>query len=122
MNNEELSQMIDRLSQVAAEEIKKEYEKTEEEQINEVKAVNEISSEEEIIAKIEDIQRAKETTSTAMLSTYEKQYLLKIKERILVLFEALNTKQNEEDLQKRLEITVSFIEFLLASIEERLKN
>lgn len=122
MNNEELSQMIDRLSQVAAEEIKKEYEKAEEEQINEVKAVSEISSEEEMIAKIEDIQRAKEMTNTAMLTTFEKQYLLKIKERILVLFEALNTKQNEEDLQKRLEITISFIEFLLASIEERLKN
>ncbi|MBZ7985923.1 hypothetical protein AVANS14531_06200 [Campylobacter sp. Cr9] len=120
MNNEELSQMIDRLSQVAAEEVKKEYENKKEEKLEDIKIINQESVEEELISKIEDIQKNKE--QTPMLTNYEKQYLLKIKERILVLFEALNTKQNEEDLQKRLEITISFIEFLLANIEERLKN
>lgn len=52
----------------------------------------------------------------------EKEHLYKIKERILVLFEILNSTNDEIELKKRLEITISFIEFLLAHIEERIKT
>lgn len=110
---------IDELSQKVIADLEKEL------KMADVKIEEEIvdNTEEELINKIEIISKNKEKElEEQSLSEFEKKYLLNIKERILVLFEALNTKQNEEDLQKRLEITISFIEFLLANIEERLKH
>ncbi|MBX1886422.1 effector protein CiaD [Campylobacter peloridis] len=51
----------------------------------------------------------------------EEFFLKNLRERILVLFEGLkNTK--DEHLEKRLDITITFLEFLLAKIEDRLKK
>ena len=44
-----------------------------------------------------------------------------IKERILVLFEGLNAFE-KGDLNARVELNLKFMEFLLASIENRLEN
>ena len=51
----------------------------------------------------------------------EAEFLSAIKERILVLFEGLNAFENG-DLNARVEINLKFMEFLLASIENRLEN
>ncbi|WP_267525162.1 CiaD-like domain-containing protein [Campylobacter sp. MG1] len=102
---------IDELSKLAVAHVEKEF-KNKDSDINE----------DIMIARLEELTRQKNSQESYILSDFEKKYLNKVRERILVLFEALNTKQNEEDLQKRLEITITFIEFLLASIEERLKN
>ncbi len=51
--------------------------------------------------------------------TDEKIFLNNIHERILVLFEGLQNPQNE-NLDKKLDITLNFLEYLLASIEKRL--
>lgn len=48
-------------------------------------------------------------------------FLKKLKERILVLFEGLNSTKKDE-LQARLELTINFLEFLLANIEDKLKK
>lgn len=51
----------------------------------------------------------------------EEFFLKNLRERILVLFEGLkNTK--DEHVEKRLDITITFLEFLLAKIEDRLKK
>ncbi|TXE83516.1 2-oxoglutarate:acceptor oxidoreductase [Campylobacter peloridis] len=51
----------------------------------------------------------------------EEFFLKNLRERILVLFEGLkNTK--DEHLEKRLDMTITFLEFLLAKIEDRLKK
>ncbi|HEC1781942.1 TPA: 2-oxoglutarate:acceptor oxidoreductase, partial [Campylobacter lari] len=51
----------------------------------------------------------------------EEFFLKNLRERILVLFEGLkNTK--DEHIEKRLDITITFLEFLLAKIEDRLKK
>ncbi len=51
----------------------------------------------------------------------EAEFLSAIKERILVLFEGLNAFE-KGDLNARVELNLKFMEFLLASIENRLKN
>ncbi|ECR2324619.1 2-oxoglutarate:acceptor oxidoreductase [Campylobacter coli] len=43
------------------------------------------------------------------------------RERILVLFEGLNSVK-EENLEHRLQLTINFLEFLLANIEDKLKK
>ncbi|WP_257939227.1 effector protein CiaD [Campylobacter lari] len=51
----------------------------------------------------------------------EEFFLKNLRERILVLFEGLkNTK--DEHIEKRLDMTITFLEFLLAKIEDRLKK
>ena len=51
----------------------------------------------------------------------EAEFLNAIKERILVLFEGLNAF-GKGDLNARVELNLKFMEFLLASIENRLEN
>ena len=48
-------------------------------------------------------------------------FLKNLKERILVLFEGLNDTK-KEDLDARLELTINFLEFLLANIDDRLNK
>lgn len=56
-----------------------------------------------------------------VLSTSEVRFLSNVKERILVLFEGLKSAKTE-DLETRLDLTINFLEFLLASIEDKLKK
>ncbi len=56
-----------------------------------------------------------------VLSTSEARFLSNIKERILVLFEGLKSAK-QEDIETRLDLTINFLEFLLASIEDKLKK
>ncbi|MBM0637097.1 2-oxoglutarate:acceptor oxidoreductase [Campylobacter sp. VicNov18] len=48
-------------------------------------------------------------------------FLQRLRERILVLFEGLNSIK-EEELESRLNLTLNFLEFLLANIEYKLKK
>lgn len=52
-------------------------------------------------------------------SNREQIFLQNTKERILVLFEGLN-EPNKGDINLRLDLTIKFLEFLLANIENRL--
>nr|WP_169943075.1 hypothetical protein [Campylobacter sp. RM15925] len=51
----------------------------------------------------------------------EEIFLRNLKERILVLFEGLNAT-GRENLEDRLELTLKFLEFVLANVENRLEN
>ena len=51
----------------------------------------------------------------------EEIFLKNLKERILVLFEGLNAT-SEENLKDRLSLTLKFLEFVLANVENRLEN
>lgn len=56
------------------------------------------------------------------ISTFKDELFLKnIRERILVLFEGLNSI-DKDDLENRLDLTTNFLEFLLANIEDKLKK
>ncbi len=48
-------------------------------------------------------------------------FLKNLRERILVLFEGLNSVK-KDDLENKLNLTINFLEFLLANIEDKLKK
>ncbi len=50
----------------------------------------------------------------------EQEFLIKLKERIEVLFAGLSA--NDENTAMRLDLTIRFLEFLLAKIQNRLEN
>ena len=50
----------------------------------------------------------------------EQEFLIKLKERIEVLFAGLSA--NDENTAVRLDLTIRFLEFLLAKIQNRLEN
>lgn len=60
----------------------------------------------------------KSKTST---NSDEVAFLSAVRERILVLFEGLNSFDST-DIEARVELNLKFMEFLLASIENRLEN
>ena len=62
-----------------------------------------------------------ESSSNKALNFNEELFLKNLRERILVLFEGLKSTK-DEDLKARLELCINFLEFLLASIEDKLKK
>ena len=50
-----------------------------------------------------------------------KEFLKHIKERLLVLFEGLQSP-NTENLDVKLDVTLNFLEYLLVKIDEKLSN
>ena len=65
------------------------------------------------IAEINSIDSTQNTSANS-----EKEYLLALKERLEVLFAGL--KNSEDNLSLRLDLTIRFLEFLLANTNERL--
>jgi hypothetical protein len=51
----------------------------------------------------------------------EEQFLKKLKERVLVLFEGFNSPRNK-NIEAKLDITLNFLEYLLSLTDERLQN
>ena len=49
----------------------------------------------------------------------DKDFLLKIRERILVLFEGLQSP-NINNLEKKLDLTINYLEYILSDIEKKL--
>lgn len=58
---------------------------------------------------------------TSHLHTKEEQFLKNLRERILVLFEGFKSP-NTQNIEAKLDLTLNFLEYLLASIDERLNE
>lgn len=54
-------------------------------------------------------------------SKNEKQFFEDLRERILVLFEGFQSPNNK-NIEAKVELTLNFLEYLLAIIDERLEN
>ena len=67
----------------------------------------------------EHLKEHEEINSVNILS--EEEFLQKIKERILVLFEGLNNF-DRGDIEARVELSLKFMEFLLANIDKRISD
>ncbi|KAA6227923.1 2-oxoglutarate:acceptor oxidoreductase [Campylobacter sp. LR185c] len=87
----------------------------------------EIQLENPILPKIEDEIQVLESeilnpsiTEQVQVSK-EDMFLRNLRERILVLFEGLNSVEKDQ-LEQRLQLTTNFLEFLLANIEDKLKD
>ncbi len=97
--------------------IKQEVDKVAQELMQELEQLEVQITSEKPIVKVEESR----VLDDDQIINSEEFFLKSIRERILVLFEGLkNTK--DDYLEKRLEITITFLEFLLAKIEDRLKK
>lgn len=67
----------------------------------------------------ENLKEHEEINSVNILS--QEEFLQKIKERILVLFEGLNSF-DKGDIEARVELSLKFMEFLLANIDKRISD
>ncbi|WP_169752404.1 CiaD-like domain-containing protein [Campylobacter mucosalis] len=71
------------------------------------------------------IEESLDTTAVCKVDTdnvtSEEIFLKNLKERIEVLFEGLN-EMPKERLEQRLDLTLKFLEFALANVENRLEN
>lgn len=67
----------------------------------------------------EFLKEQEEINSVNILS--QEEFLLKIKERILVLFDGLNSF-DRGDIEARVELSLKFMEFLLANIDKRISD
>lgn len=66
-----------------------------------------------------NLKEHEEINSVNILS--QEEFLQKIKERILVLFEGLNNF-DRGDIEARVELSLKFMEFLLANIDKRISD
>lgn len=71
--------------------------------------------------KVEEEISSVEQEEKTKTNVDEIKYLESLKDRLLVLFEGLQSS-NVEKLEAKLDLTLNFLEFLLASIEDRLDN
>ena len=69
----------------------------------------------------EIVQREKKEVESKKVSTDEKEFLKFIKSRTEVLFLGLKTKE-VVNIEDKLEITLKYLEFLLATVDERLSK
>ncbi len=79
------------------------------------------TNEDVVVSKQEKKQDYRPIHIDEEITTDEKVFLKNVQEKILVLFEGLQAPKND-NIDTRLDITLNFLEFLLASIEERMKQ
>ncbi|EAC1839623.1 TPA: 2-oxoglutarate:acceptor oxidoreductase [Campylobacter lari] len=121
--NDEFTPMVEEITQekninIQEDKIKKEINQVAQELIQELDDLEvKVKEDKQAMAiKVEALEEKEES-----IINNEEFFLKNLRERILVLFEGLkNTK--DEHIEKRLDITITFLEFLLAKIEDRLKK
>ncbi|AJD06514.1 invasion antigen D [Campylobacter lari] len=121
--NDEFAPMVEEITQEKSvdtqeKKIKEEISKVAQELIQELDdlEVKVKDDKQNVAIKVEALEEKEES-----IINNEEFFLKNLRERILVLFEGLkNTK--DEYMEKRLDMTITFLEFLLAKIEDRLKK
>ncbi|EAI4297514.1 effector protein CiaD [Campylobacter lari] len=121
--NDEFAPMVEEITQEKSvntqeKKIKEEISKVTQELIQELDdlEVKVKDDKQNVAIKVEALEEKEES-----IINNEEFFLKNLRERILVLFEGLkNTK--DEHIEKRLDMTITFLEFLLAKIEDRLKK
>jgi hypothetical protein len=73
-----------------------------------------------ILQTLEEIDEEEIQTATTSTSN-DKEFLLNLREKLLVLFEGLQSP-NIIELDKKLDLTLNFLEFILAEIEKKLNE
>ena len=80
-----------------------------------LETIEEINTE-DIVEEINENLEEKKTTPYI-----DKQFLEEIRERLLILFYGLQSP-NTQNLEIKLDVTLNFLEYLLAKIEEKLNE
>ena len=73
----------------------------------------------ETLQEIDQYEIVKEITTEK--KECDKEFLEELKERLLILFDGLQSP-NTQNLEIKLDVTLNFLEYILAKIEEKLSN
>jgi hypothetical protein len=76
---------------------------------------------ETILETLQELQEESILVKDEKKESCDKEFLRNIKERLLVLFEGLQSP-NTENLDVKLDVTLNFLEYLLVKIEEKLNE
>jgi len=74
-----------------------------------------------ILQTLEELEDNVETTTNTQSNPTDKKFLAKLRERILVLFEGLQSP-NITDIDKKLDLTINFLEYTLAELDKKLST
>ncbi len=74
-----------------------------------------------ILETLEEIDKEKIVEEIKNEKEDEKEFLKHLKERLLILFEGLQSP-NTQNLDIKLDVTLNFLEYILAKIEEKLSS
>ncbi len=87
----------------------------------ELEEVEEIEKTEEVVQKQNQEKEAISLMDIDNITSSEKQFYENIRERILVLFEGFQSPNNK-NIEAKVDLTLNFLEYLLATIDERLES
>ena len=73
----------------------------------------------ETLQEIDQEEIVEETTKEK--KDCDREFLMHLKERLLILFDGLQSP-NTQNLEIKLDVTLNFLEYILAKIEEKLQN
>jgi len=76
---------------------------------------------ETILETLEELEQEEIIEEFQSEKECNKEFLEDLRERLLILFEGLQSP-NTQNLEIKLDITLNFLEYLLAKIEEKLKS
>ena len=74
-----------------------------------------------ILQTLEDLDTNESMISNIENDNIDRKYLENLREKILVLFEGLQSP-NINNLDKKLDLTINFLEYILADIDEKLSS
>lgn len=100
--------------------------KNHEDEMKKVQEIQDLLNEGNTEEESEPVENSEEETSVESKSEQsgssdEKQFLTGLRERLLVLFEGFNSPNNR-NVEAKLDLTVNFLELVLARVEERLES
>ena len=70
---------------------------------------------------LQTLEELEDDTQTNTTSISDEMFLKNLREKILVLFEGLQSP-NIVDLEKKLDLTINFLEYTLAEIDKKLSH
>ncbi len=73
-----------------------------------------------ILQTLEELDTNEENETIESNSKVDKQFLLKTREKLLVLFEGLQSA-NVTKIEQKLDLTINFLEYMLSEIDKQLK-
>ena len=73
-----------------------------------------------ILQTLEELDTNEENETIESNSKVDKQFLLKTREKLLVLFEGFQSA-NVTKIEQKLDLTINFLEYMLSEIDKQLK-
>jgi len=74
-----------------------------------------------ILQTLEELNENEEIVESSPSTSKDKEFLVNLREKLLVLFEGLQSPHTS-NLEEKLDLTINFLEFVLSEIEKKLNE